>query len=628
MLRTLKTIRPVVTVQTMRDVREIERRPYKEVVTAKNLYDLFLAAAEAVGDSMAMTVLRSENPADIEVAYTHTGFLKKITQAANMFHALGMTPSDGVAAFLTPTFAEMPALLFGAQVAGKASTINYLLSQDTIFEILNAQAATILIIPSKHLDETCWQNAQGVFDKVPTMERVLVIGDETEHRPGFIALSETLDGIRSNKLAFEPTEDNNAVCMFYHTGGTTGRPKLVQLTHANIIHAAFGFAQIFGYDETAVVINGGPFFHVGGTMAGGLGVLGAGGHMIVPSPYALRPKPIIAAYWKIVETFGVTFVGGVPTSIGAITNSFSHEHDISTVRTAFTGGAVLPKALETRFTEKTGIPLLQTYGMTETAGAIAFQPGCGTARSGSVGIRAPFSETRIVRLDKTPAVECALGQAGRVQVRGPQVFPGYLEAEQNAGALDDEGWLNTGDIGYLTDDGFLWLTGREKDIIVRGGHNIDPAAIEDVANKFPGVVTSAAVGMPDQYAGELPVLFVVADASVSTNPEKLSRYIQDTIHERPARPRTILFLDELPLTAVGKIFKPKLVELAIAEKVRQEAIAIYGAVVLTRVDVGQDDQKNTLVNVVIATKSEEIRADLQEALDLLPQKYIVRCEMP
>ena len=355
----LRTTRPVMPVRTIEDIVAIESRPYDELVTARNLYDLFLATAEHVGDSTALTVLRSPDPSDVGASLTHRQLLAEITRAANMFHALGLRPGQGVAAFLAPTLPSLPPLLLGAQVAGIASSLNYLLTQDAIFDLLNAQQATILVIPSRDLDETCWSKAAGVFDHVSSLRHVIVIGGDGEGRAGHVGLAEAIGGSSSDALDFEPSTDRDTVCALFHTGGTTGRPKLVRLTHGNQIHAAFGFAQVFGYDEHDVVINGFPFFHVGGTMTVGLSVLAAGGHIVVPSPYGLRLPAVIERYWDIVRHFRATVVGGVPTSIAALTNSWSEGNDASSVRMAVTGGAVLPKAIGSRFEATTGHPAVR-----------------------------------------------------------------------------------------------------------------------------------------------------------------------------------------------------------------------------------------------------------------------------
>lgn len=622
--RPLRTPRPVATIRTIADIEAIERRPYDELVTARNLYDLFLATAAEAGDRPALTVLRSPDPADVGIALSHRGFLAEVTRAANLFRALGLAPGRGVAAFLAPTLPELPALLLGAQVAGAAGSLNYLLTAEAIHDLLRAMGATILVIPARALDAECWQKAQAARQAVPGLAHVLVIGDETEGVPGFTPLGTALAGIGGAALDFVPEAGRDTVCALFHTGGTTGRPKLVRLTHGNQIHAAFGFAQVFGYDEADTVVNGFPFFHVGGTMTTGLSVLAAGGHVLVPSPYALRPPQAIARYWEIVERHRATVVSGVPTSIGAMTGSWRPGTDISAVRMAVTGGAVLPEALRSRFEAATGIRLYETYGMTETAAAIAFNPGRGERVPGSVGFRAPFSAIRIRRLDPADPRPCGPGEPGLVEVRGPQVFPGYLDPAQNAGVLSADGWLTTGDLGYLTAEQRLVLTGREKDLIVRSGHNIDPAAIEDVANRFPGVQISAAVGMPDAYAGEVPALFVVPAAGATLDEAALRAHLEAELHEAPARPRLIRSIEALPVTAVGKIFKPALRELAVREKVLQEVARTCGPAAEAEIQVAQEAGGRIRVEVAVRGATAEGLAALQAALEPLPQDCRVR----
>ena len=615
-LRTTRAERPV---RSIADIVAIEARPYDDLVTAHNLYDLFRATALHVPERRALTVLRSERPDDVGVSLTHRELLADITRAANLFRALGITPRHGVAAFLAPTLPQLPALLLGAQVAGVASTLNYLLSADALADLLDAQRASVLVVADPTLDETCWSKAQGLIGRVASLRQVLVIG----HAAGQLGIDEALRDHRADALNFDAAADRDAVCALFHTGGTTGRPKLVQLTHGNQIHAAFGFAQVFGYDEHDVIVNGFPFFHVGGTITAGLSVLSAGGHVVVPSPYALRPPAVVQGYWQIVQHFRATTVSGVPTSIAALTNSWQPGTDVARVRMAVTGGAVLPKAIGSRFEAVTGIRLFETYGMTESAAAIAFNPGRGAPVAGSVGFRAPYSETRIVSLDPARPGTCGPNESGLVQVRGPQVFPGYLDPAHNAGTLSSDGWLSTGDVGYLTDEQRLVLTGREKDLIVRSGHNIDPVAIEDVANQFRGVQISAAVAMPDEYAGEVPALFVVAQPGAAIDLPALQRYLEANVHEPPARPRSVLVIDALPVTAVGKIFKPALRDLAIEQKVRLEVARTCGPAATARVAVALDARKRTLVDVAVAGASAAQLDALAQALRPLPQSYAV-----
>lgn len=623
-MSTLKTTRPVVPVRTIQDIHQIEAQPYRSVVTARNLYDLFRATAQQGGTGKALMVLRRPDTTAGSVTLTHSALLGEITRAANMFRALGVSQNRGVAAFLTPTLPDLPVLLLGAQVAGVASTINYLLSREAIVDLLNAENATILVIPAADLDQTCWDRAQGILRDVPSLQHVLVIGGaaagdrvHADLAGGFTPLAPLLASFNTEALEFTPTDDPDAVCALFHTGGTTGSPKLVPLTHGNQIHAAFGFGQVFGYDESDTVINGFPFFHVGGTMTVGLSVLAAGGHLVVPSPYALRPPEVIQNYWPLVAAVSATVVSGVPTSIAAMTAAWETGNDVSSVRMAVTGGAVLPDAVAERFEAATGVRLFETYGMTETAAAIAFNPGYGSPVRGSVGLRAPYSQTRIVLGDRL----CAQGESGLVQVRGPQVFSGYVQADHSVGVLDAEGWLTTGDIGYLTADERLVLTGREKDLIVRSGHNIDPSAIEEVANRHPDVLLSAAVGMPDQYAGEVPVLFVVTQKGATLLIPALKQMLEENLHEPPARPRGIFILEDLPVTAVGKIFKPALRDRAITEKVMQELAKNCDPAAACTVAIHLDAQHRTQVEVVLTGASPAQITALAESLAPLPQTY-------
>ncbi|MEC9103417.1 MAG: enoyl-CoA hydratase-related protein [Pseudomonadota bacterium] len=621
-LRTTRPIRPVMGID---DIRAIEALPYDQAVPARNLHDLLRATAQDDGESPALTVLNSPDPGDIGLSLTHAGLLGAVTQAANLFHQLGLRAdqggTNGVAAFLTPTLPLMPVLHLGAQIAGVASTLNYLLNRDTLVDLLRAENARLLIVPAPDLDAMCWDKAQGLLRDVPGLDQILVIGATGPLPDGFTALEPLLAAQSPDALDFAPTQDRGTVCALFHTGGTTGRPKLVPLTHGNQIHAAFAFGQVFGYDRSDTVLNGFPFFHVGGTMTVGLSVLAAGGHMVVPSPYALRPPQVITGYWHLAEALGATIVSGVPTSLAAMAAAWTPGRDLSRIRMAVTGGAGLPAAVGDRFRQVTGIPIHETYGMTETSAAIAFTPGAAPPEPGSVGLRPPYSETRILRItDTTP---CAPGESGLVQVRGPQVFPGYADPRDSEGVLDADGWLNTGDVGYLTDDERLVLTGREKDLIVRSGHNIDPAAIEDVANALPGVEISAAVGMPDQYAGEVPVLFVVPRDGQAFDLAALHQQLEDGLHEPPARPRRILQIDALPVTAVGKIFKPALRDLAIAEKLRLEVAEHCGPGASVDVRVTKDAQKRLCVQALVADADAAGLAALAQALAPLPQSYAI-----
>ena len=619
-----RTTRFCRTVTTIADIVALEQLPYDKLVPARNLYQLFEATARLHPERPALTVMPAGNADEKAVTLSHQGLLDEITRSANLFRSLGISPASGAVAFLCPALPKIPAALLGAQVAGVASTINFLLNADAIADLLIAEQATVLVIPSEADDAALREKADAIIDRVPSLRQILVVGGKGDSGRKIVSFDES-QSAQGDTLDFQPTADRDTVCALFHTGGTTGRPKLVRLTHGNQIHAAWSFAQVHGLDEFDTVINGFPLFHVGGTVTAGLSILAAGGHVVIPSPYGLRLPQVIQNYWRIVERFQATIVGGVPTSIAALAEVPIGNSDVASVRMALTGGAVLPRAVGERFEKRTGIRIFETYGMTETAAAIAFNPGRGEPLAGSVGFRAPYAKTLIAAFGSEDGVpeECAPLTSGLVLVQGPQVFPGYVDPIHNVGVLTDSGWLVTGDIGYLTKDERLVLTGRAKDLIVRSGHNIDPAAIEDVANNFAGVQISSAVGMPDQYAGEVPILFVAPAPGQAIDLSGLQIHLERNITEPPAKPKRVVVLEGLPVTAVGKIFKPALRDLAIKEKVTLEIERLFGEGVSAEINVDKDDKLNTRVRVIVHTNDSTRLRQLAESLSSLPQSYLV-----
>lgn len=426
-----------------------------------------------------------------------------------------------------------------------------------------------------------------------TLEAVLVLGaapDKPDAR--FHDLDQLMGDQPHDRLLCPGLPDSDDIAALFHTGGTTGLPKLVPQTHGNQIHAAWSLAQMFALSEQDVCLNGFPWFHVGGTSTLGLSSLSAAGHQIILSPAGFRDTSVVQNIWRLVEHFGATVLGGVPTAIGSMSEVPTDGHDLSTLRFVMTGGSTLPTAIAKRFEQRTGVPLIEQYGMTETVAAIATTPVHGKHVRGSVGLRCPYSEIAIRRPDAGGHyVDCARGEVGLVMVRGPQVFKGYLEPSHNEGAFTPDGFFITGDLGYLDEEGYLFLSGREKDLIIRSGHNIDPLAIEEVANSHPAVALSAAVGMPDEYAGEVPVVFVAPQPGQALDVDELMDFIALRIHEPPAKPRRVFVIEQIPTTAVGKVFKPQLRQLATRHKLREL--------------VGEAGDALELVDIVVSEKGKE-----------------------
>jgi len=181
-------------------------------------------------------------------------------------------------------------------------------------------------------------------------------------------------------------------------------------------------------------------------------------------------------------------------------------------------------------------------------------------RLGSVGHAVPYSKVRVVKIDANGryAGDCAANEIGVVAMHGPGVFSGYLSESHNRGAFIEPGWVNSGDLGRLDEDGYLWITGRAKDLIIRGGHNIDPLPVEEILFQHPSVALAALVGQPDAYAGELPLAYVQLKPDAKTTPAELVEFVRERTPERAAVPVNVVLIDAMPLTGVGKVFKPQL----------------------------------------------------------------------
>jgi fatty-acyl-CoA synthase len=319
-----------------------------------------------------------------------------------------------------------------------------------------------------------------------------------------------------------------------------------------------------------------------------------------------------------VEEHRITAIGGVPTVISAL-NAVAVDADISSLRVMLTGGSPLPCELADAFERRTGKPVRNILGMTECAGVVTIEPFLATRTAGSTGLRLPFTEVGVFRtaegsIDFTSP--CEVGTSGVVALRGAHVGPGYSDTARNAGTFE-QGWLISGDLGHLDAEDRLFITGRAKDVIIRGSHNIDPSMIEDALLSHPDVAIAAAVGQPDAYAGELPVAFVALKPGASATADELRRYLEPIVSEPAALPKHVWILPELPTTPIGKIYKPALRVLA---TIRAMEVALAGA----GFNANEFEVAAFEAEMVIHVGSEPSRELAKRALLGMPIRYEIR----
>ncbi len=373
--------------------------------------------------------------------------------------------------------------------------------------------------------------------------------------------NEVINTQPKDKLLNNRTITAEETASYFHTGGTTGRPKIAQVTHGNVAFVAQVIEEIVRYKGRLVGMSALPLFHIYGLISAGIATLFAGRTIVVMSPDGFRNLNVLKNWWHHAARFKVSAFGAVPTILTALMQIPVGDNDISLLDDVGSGAAPLPKQLRKDFEEKFNVRVTNGYGMTETCCIISRQRSEVPGPEGSVGTRFPYTGARTVVLDGNKVIrECESNESGVLLVRGPHVFKGYLDKSDNDKAWVDGDWFNTGDVAFIDENGFITLTGRAKDLIIRGGHNIDPVIIEEPISKHPAVAQVVAIGQPDAYAGELPVVYIQLkpgfENKVTT--DDFLEYCQEKITERAAIPKRVEFIDQMPVTAVGKFFKPEL----------------------------------------------------------------------
>jgi acyl-CoA synthetase (AMP-forming)/AMP-acid ligase II len=572
------------------------------------LYGLISRTTEKFPQNNAVSYQIFSGPKDKAETFNWTQLKDKTTQAANLFRSLDIGPKD-VVAYILPNCNEAVLSLLGGGVAGIANPVNPLLDEEQIGAILRETGAKVVVTLRAFPKTDVAEKTAAAVALAPNVKTVLevdllryvtppkswiipLIRPKMTQAPGVEYKSFNTELNKQNTtLDFEDVQEDR-VAFYFHTGGTTGMPKVAQHLYSGTIYNGWVGAEIL-LDENDVMLCPLPLFHVMACQVMLLGALASGAHVVFPTPQGYRGEGVLDNIWKLTERWKVTFIVSVPTALAAMMQR-AVDADISTVKTAFSGSAPLPVELFKRFEETTGVTIVEGYGMTEATCLVSGNPVDGEKKIGSIGIPFPYTDIKIIKGTDNGPIDAGADEVGEICVSNPGVYVGntYTEAEKNKDLYYKDKYLRTGDLGRVDEDGYLWITGRAKDLIIRGGHNIDPAEIEDALLGHPAVSFAGAIGQPDAHAGELPCAFVELIGGASVTPEELITHCKTHVKERAAQPKHIKIMNELPKTAVGKIFKPDLRKDAIT-RIYNEALETNG--LESRVVSVIDDKKRGLV---------------------------------
>ena len=599
---------PEPILETIEQVREFEKTPLLEQFPYTDSYNLIMSSAQRFANDTALEFVLQGLPEETSRVISYAELGAQITRTANLLQRLGINSTDAVSIIL-PILPETHFAIWGAQAAGIANPINPMLEAEHIGEIIAAAGSKVVICLGKSAHSDIWEKVSVAVQEYSIVETIIAVDvagmtETVDANLGDTSI-DVLDFATetaaepADKLRSEREFSANQIAAYFHTGGTTGRPKLAQLTHGNMAFLGQLMQVYTAHLTYHTVLCGLPLFHIYGVIVQGVAAFSVGYRVILMTPAGFRSPTAMKNFWKTIARFKVQQFSAVPTVLMALADIPVGDADISSLTNINSGAAPLSLPFELSFEKKFQLEVGNGYGMTETTALISRAPA--QQPPGSVGMRIPYSQIRIAHLDGTSIIKaCELGESGVVLVKGPQVFVGYKSEIDNALAWIEDGWFNTGDLGYLDANGFLYLSGRAKDLIIRSGHNIDPELIEEPLSAHPAVSAVVAIGLPDPYAGELPMAYVVKKPDAEIDANTLIKFCSEEISERAAIPKRIEFIDSMPLTAVGKIFKPALRQRIVSTVVNE---CLVKAGIKADVIVELEKKRGVVAKVTVADKS-------------------------
>lgn len=612
-------------IETLADIEEFEKVPLDQRLSFFNTYDMLKNGASIDPEALAISFISSGEDYTSPLQLTYRQFMAQINKTANLLHDMNLGPQD-VVSYLLPNLPQTHSILWGGEAVGIVNPINPMAEPATITELCRAAGTKVLVALGAIPGADIWEKALAVRKNLPEIEAIIRVLGPSDERNGIYGFDETLARYDGGKLDFRREIKPDDIASLYHTGGTTGTPKLAPRSHHNEVAMAFMIRCAVPLNQGETSLCGLPLFHANGTMITGAMPFSVGAHEVFLTPSGYRNPDVMKNFYNIVEHYKAKNFSAVPTVLAMLTDVLTKGVDISSLRSVICGAAPLSVELFDKFESHTNMKIQEGYGLTEGTTASSVNPFYGVRKVGSIGLRLPYQDMRIFKVDVQGQLvrEAEIDEIGSICISGPSVFKGYTDDKYNSDIWPKEGWFNTGDLGRRDADGYFWLTGRKKELIIRGGHNIDPATIENPLYNLEGVNLAAAVGRPDSRLGEVPVVYVQCKEDSGLTPETIKTYLEVEIGERAAVPKEVLIIEEMPLTAVGKIFKPKLQWDAVRRVLQSELEKLEKTFEVKEISVGEDPLHGTLAKITLKTSEDATPGQIESQIKILLAGYSIK----
>jgi len=483
----------------------------------------------------------------LEKEWTYRQYNELVSKMANALIDLGFAIGDRVGIYL-PNSPQFLIAYYGIlRAGGIAVPINPLLTGNDLAFIIKDTGMKILITST----ETLAPIEQVKTADLQVITTVLTGQLDPEcnepDSPGVLALEKLLATADSTdpQVAIRP----DAIANLQYTGGTTGRSKGAMLSHANLVANAVQFRDWFKNvynDGDGRFVGVIPFFHIYGLTTT------INGPILTGSTVILHSRFDINEIMQSINKYKPNLFMGVPAMYAAIAMRDNQGYDLSSIRACVSGSSPLPPAVQERFQQVTGGKLVEGYGLSECSPIVTVTPIYGLVKPGSIGI--PIADTNVKIVDPTTGEEITKsGEIGELLVQGPQVMQGYWNNPEETKEVLVDGWLHTGDLVYMDEDGYIFIADRLKDMIIMGGEKIYPREIEDFLYTHPSVKEVAVTGIPHPLRGEVPKAFVVIKDGAETTEKELRKYCLE--HLSKFKVPKIQIIDALPRNAVGKVLR-------------------------------------------------------------------------